>query len=126
MVVYTVMRPAMAPMANVTLLGRVCPVRLRLCTNCLRVVYVVKRTAELAPCRIICEFFNFRRRTMNYYIESRDVPQGITHDISLGAPLLARWMRYHAKDRDTVVEGVLHHQLVSFCAHANPILVRSR
>jgi hypothetical protein len=29
-------------------------VRVRLCTNCLSVVYVVKRTAELAPCRIIC------------------------------------------------------------------------
>src|SRR5216683_5578374 len=55
-VMYTVMRPAMAPMPKVTLLGRVSPVRVRLCTNCLRVVYVVKRTAELAPCRIICVF----------------------------------------------------------------------
>ena len=41
-------------MPKVTLLGRVCPVRVRLCTNCLSVVYVVKRMAELAPCRIIC------------------------------------------------------------------------
>jgi hypothetical protein len=48
-VVYTVTRPATAPMPKVTLVGRVCPVRVRLWTNCLRVVYVVKRTAELAP-----------------------------------------------------------------------------
>ena len=54
MVVYTVTRPAIAPMPNVTLLGSACPVRVRLCTDCLSVVYVVKRTAELAPCRIIC------------------------------------------------------------------------
>ena len=53
-VVYTVTRPATAPMPKVTLLGRVWPARVRLCTDCLRVVYVVKRTAELAPCRIIC------------------------------------------------------------------------
>jgi hypothetical protein len=55
-VVYTVTRPATAPMPKVTLLGRVwpAPARVRLCTDCLRVVYVVKRTAELAPCRIIC------------------------------------------------------------------------
>ena len=63
MVVYTVTRPAIAPMPKVTLLGRVCPVRVRLSTNCLSVVYVVKRMAELAPCRIICRDRAQRTRT---------------------------------------------------------------
>ncbi len=69
-VVYTVTRPAIAPMANVTLAGKVCPVRVRLCTDCLSVVYVVKRTAELAPCRIIYELKKncliCRRGSVNY------------------------------------------------------------
>ena len=54
MVVYTVTSPATAPMPKVIALesgwfGRPCA-----CTSCLSVVYVVNRTAEFAPCRIIC------------------------------------------------------------------------
>lgn len=50
---YTVTSPATAPMANVMLDGMVCPGRALPCTNCFSVVYVVKRTAEFAPWRII-------------------------------------------------------------------------
>lgn len=53
MVVYTVTSPATAPMAKVILEGMVCPGRAFPCTNCFNVVYVVKRTAEFAPCLII-------------------------------------------------------------------------
>ncbi len=48
-VVYTVTRPAIAPIQNVMLLGMGWPGRAFPCTNCLRVVYVVNRTAEFAP-----------------------------------------------------------------------------
>ena len=48
-VVYTVTRPAIAPMVNVILVGIGCPGRAFPCTNCFSVVYVVNRTAELAP-----------------------------------------------------------------------------
>ena len=48
-VVYTVTRPAIAPIPKVILEGSCCPGRAVLCTNCLSVVYVVKRTAEFAP-----------------------------------------------------------------------------
>ena len=34
-------------------LGRDCPLRVQLCTNCLSVVYVMKGMAELALCHII-------------------------------------------------------------------------
>lgn len=53
-VVYTVTNPAMPPIPNVIVLGRVWPGRAVPCTNCLSVAYVVNRTAEFAPWRIIC------------------------------------------------------------------------
>ena len=54
MVVYTVTSPAIAPIPNVVALEIGCPRRLWPCTICFRVVYVVNRTAEFAPWRIIC------------------------------------------------------------------------
>jgi hypothetical protein len=53
MVAYTVTSPAIPPIAKVMLEGKVWPGLVLPCTNCFSVVYVVKRTAELAPCRII-------------------------------------------------------------------------
>lgn len=52
MVVYTVTKPAMAPIPKVMLLGSGCPGGALLCTNCFKVVYVVNRMAELAPSRM--------------------------------------------------------------------------
>lgn len=49
MVVYTVTNPAIAPIPNVMGVDKFCPGGTVPCTNCLRVVYVVKRTAEFAP-----------------------------------------------------------------------------
>ena len=46
--------PARAPIPNVRLAGRDCPGCAFPCTNCFSVVYVVNRTAEFAPWRIIC------------------------------------------------------------------------
>lgn len=48
-VVYTVTSPATAPTPNVILFGIGWPGGALLCTNCLSVVYVVKRMAEFAP-----------------------------------------------------------------------------
>jgi hypothetical protein len=53
MVVYTVTSPASAPIPNVTPAGSGCPGRAWPCTSCLRPVYVEKRIAEFADCRII-------------------------------------------------------------------------
>ena len=53
MVVYTVTNPAIPPIPNVIALGSCWPGLAVPCTNCLRVTYVVNRTAEFAPWRII-------------------------------------------------------------------------
>jgi hypothetical protein len=53
-VVYTVIRPAIAPIANVRLVGKDWPGRVFPCTNCFKVAYEVNRTAEFAPCLAIC------------------------------------------------------------------------
>lgn len=55
MVVYTVTKPAIPPMPKVMALGSGWPGRMVPCTNCLSVAYVVNRTAEFAPWRIILE-----------------------------------------------------------------------
>lgn len=45
--------PAIAPIPKVIGAGNDWPGRAVPCTSCLSVEYVPKRTAELAPCRII-------------------------------------------------------------------------